>query len=694
MPTHHRACNLCEAICGLEIEYEGSEVLSIKGDPKDPLSRGHICPKAVALQDLHRDPDRLKHPVRRTAGGWERIGWEEAFEEVASRLRTVQEKHGRDAVGVYLGNPNVHNLGSMLFSRYFLKALGTKNRFSATSADQLPHHVAALELYGHSMLLPVPDLDRTEFLLILGANPLVSNGSMMTAPDIAKRLRAIQQRGGRIVTVDPRRTETAGKADQHFFIRPGQDAWLLLAMVHTILEEGLADPGHLAGAIDGLDTLRQTVQPYTPEAAADLTGITAADIRRLARDFAAAESAVCYGRLGVSTQAFGGLCQWLVNVLNILTGNLDRAGGAMFTHPAFDYLSFGRSGVFGNRHTRVRGLPGYSGEFPVAALAEEILTPGEGQIRALVTIAGNPVLSTPNGRQLDEAFRNLDFLVAVDIFINETTRHADLILPPTCGLETEHYDLIFHLLAVRNTAKYSPPLFPKGPQQRHDWQIFQGLTEALTGKPGDGATPSFMLDFALRSGPYGKEGMSLDHLRDNPHGIDLGPLRACLPERLFTPGKRINLAPDIYRQDLARLKETRPPHNTYPLRLIGRRDLRSNNSWMHNAHRLVKGPERCTLLIHPQDADALGVTSGTEVMVRSRTGAIRIQTEVSDEVMPGVVSIPHGWGHDRDGVQLTTARAHAGASINDLTDDQLVDELTGNAAFSNVPVRVESIGHK
>ncbi len=695
MPTHYRACNLCEAICGLAIEHENGKVLSIRGDEKDPLSRGHICPKAVALQDVYEDPDRLKYPVRRTAAGWERIGWEEAFDEVATNLRKVQEKHGPNAVGAYFGNPNVHNLGSMLFSGPFSKALGTKNRFSATSVDQLPHHVAALKMFGHGLLLPVPDVSRTHFLLIIGANPLVSNGSLMTAPGFARHMKGIQERGGKVVVIDPRRTETAEKADAHYFIRPGRDALLLLALIHNIIKEGLVKLRHLGPILIGLEHVQEIADGFSPEFVAPHIGMEAAAIRQLARDFAQAPSAVCYGRMGASTQAYGGLCQWLINVLNIFTGNLDREGGALFTRPAFDHVGFtgskGKTGIFARRRTRVSGLPEYSGEFPVAALAEEVLTPGEGQIRAMVTVAGNPVLSTPNGSHLDEALAGLEFMAAIDIYINETTRHANIILPPTTGLETEHYDIIFHLLAVHNTAKYSPPLFEKEPEQRHDWQIFQALTERLTGQPGNGMQPQPMLDFALRAGPYH---LSLKQLIEEPHGIDLGPLQPCLPGRLFTPDKKIPLAPNIFVQDVSRLKadmETwkKVSESDFPFELIGRRQLRSNNSWMHNCHRLVKGPERCTLLIHPEDARQAGIKDGQRVKVVSSMGAIQIKAEISDEMMPGVVSIPHGWGHGREGVRMEVARAHPGASINDLTDHRRIDELTGNAAFSGGMVRVE-----
>ncbi len=700
--THYRTCNLCEAMCGLEIVLEGERITAIRGDKADPFSQGHICPKAVALQDIYADPDRLRQPLRRTATGWATIGWDEALDEAAAGLKQVQAEHGPSAVGVYLGNPNVHNLGSGLLGSTLTRALRTPNVFTATSVDQLPHHFAARLMFGHQFLLPIPDVDRTDFFLMLGANPLASNGSLMTAAGMDRRLRAIQARGGCVVVVDPRRTETAARADEYIPIRPTTDALLLLALVRTILAEGLARPGRLAEFTTGLDELWAIVADYTSDRVSPVTGIPAATITRLARAFATAPSAVCYGRIGLSTQRFGGLCQWLINVLNILTGNLDRPGGAMFTTPAFDPVDAPRAGKFGRWRSRVRGRPEFMGELPVATLAEEMATSGEGQIRALVTVAGNPVLSTPNGRQLDRALESLDFMLAIDIYLNETTRHAHLILPPTTGLETEHYDVFFHVLAVRNTAKYSPALYDPGPDARHDWQIYRALAERLATpeRPYDAAhplnqmTPAMILDFGLRTGPYGKGGLSLDTLRANPHGLDLGPLQPRLPERLFTADKRIDLLPAPLVSDLARMQaaffDGAAPADGFDLTLIGRRDLRSNNSWMHNSRRLVRGADRCTVLMHPDDAAARGLADGQRVAVRSRVGCIELPLEVSADVMPGVVSIPHGWGHDRRGVRLAVAEAHTGASLNDLTDETLLDELTGNAALSGVRVRVSA----
>jgi anaerobic selenocysteine-containing dehydrogenase len=710
MKRHFRTCTLCEAMCGVVIEAEADRVETIRGDRDDPFSRGHICPKAMGLKDLHEDPDRLRRPMRRHGDKWSEVGWDEAFDEVARRLREVQAAHGRDAVAVYQGNPTVHNYGTMLFGPAFVRSLRTKNRFSATSVDQLPHMLAAYWMFGHQLLLPIPDLDRTQFLLVIGANPVVSNGSLMTAPDVAKRLQAIRARGGRVVVVDPRRTETAAIADEHHFVRPGSDALLLLAMLHVIFDDGRASLGACASFTTGLDVVRDLARRFPPERVAKAVGVDAVAIRDLARAFASAPSAVAYGRVGACTQELGTLTCWLIYVLDIVTGNLDRAGGAMFTLPAVDVIARSSRGHFAKYKSRVRGLPEFAGELPVATMAEEMDTPGEGQIRALFTSAGNPVLSTPNGGRLERALAKLDFMVSVDFYRNETTRFADFILPPTGALEHDHYDLAFHALAIRNTAKYSEALFAPADDARHDWQIYGELTWRME----DGAAqrlaararatamaqlgPHGLLDLALRAGPYGvrawppRRGLRLRALRDAPHGIDLGALEPCLPERLRTRDQQIALAPpelvaDAARLD-ARLAADAARVGDASLELIGRRELRSNNSWMHNSERLVKGPQRCTLRMHPDDAKTRGLVAGARARVTSRVGEIVAPVEVSDEMMPGVVSLPHGWGHGRAGARLAIAAAHAGVSINDLTDDQAIDTLSGNASFSGVRVAV------
>ncbi|ENZ1720944.1 TPA: molybdopterin oxidoreductase family protein [Pseudomonas aeruginosa] len=696
---HYRACHLCEAICGLAIETESDEggvprIRSIKGDPQDSFSRGHVCPKAVALQDIQDDPDRLRQPLRRVGSEWQPIGWDEAFALVASRLGEIRERHGNDAVAVYQGNPSVHNYGLMTHSNYFLGLLKTRNRFSATSVDQLPHHLVSQQMYGHGLLIPIPDIDHTDFMLVLGGNPLASNGSIMTVPDVEKRLKALKARGGRLVVVDPRRSETAAIADRHLFIRPGQDAALLLGILNTLFEENLGRPTPLP--VDGLERVREAVAVFDAESMSARCGVPAESIRQLARDFAAAERAVCYGRMGVSTQAFGTLCQWLVQLINLVTGNLDRVGGALCTSPALDLVASTSGGHFGRWRSRVSGLPEYGGELPVAALAEEILGEGEGQVRALVTVAGNPVLSTPNGRRLEQALDGLEFMLSIDLYINETTRYADLILPPTAPLEHDHYDTTFNVFAVRNVTRFNEAVLPRPEGALHDWEIFVGLARAFAARNGLELKPTLepqqMIDLGLRAGAYGDRSehrLSLATLREHPHGIDLGPLRPNLAPRLKTAGQRIQAAPPLFVDDLQRFA-AQPLPASDQLLLIGRRHVRSNNSWMHNYHRLVKGKPRHQLLMHPRDLEGRGLVDGQRVRVRSRVGSVEVEVAASSEMMPGVVSLPHGWGHARPGVQLAIARAQAGASANDLTDERHLDLLSGNAALNGLPVEVEA----
>jgi anaerobic selenocysteine-containing dehydrogenase len=713
---HFRTCTLCEAMCGVRIDLDDAgRVASIRGDEADPFSRGHICPKATALAELQDDPDRLRQPMRREGSTWREVGWDEALDAAAEGLHRVQTEHGRDAVAAYLGNPTVHNLGAMLFGPMLLRTLRTRHRYSATSVDQLPHMMAAYYMFGHQLLLPVPDIDRADHFVIIGGNPLASNGSLMTAPNVRGRLRAIRDRGGRVVVVDPRRTETARAADEHLFIRPGTDALLLAALLHVVLEEGLTRPSAILEHTKRRDVLQRAVHPFSPERAEGPTGIQAGTIRRLARELAAAERGVVYGRMGASTQAFGTVCQWLINALNVVTGHCDQPGGAMFTTPAVDGV--GASGAFaigrgshGRWKSRVRGLPEVGGELPVATLAEDILEPGDGRIRALLTMAGNPVLSTPGGQGLDRALRSLDFMVSVDFYLNETTRHAHVILPPTAPLERSYYGLAFHLLAVRNTAKWCEPLFSPEEGALHDWEIQLGLMTRLERLRGRGLAfapraaalrrlgPEGLVDLALRFGPHGKgvvpfrRGLSLRALKKHPHGIDLGPLVPCLPQRLKTRDGKVDLAPEPFVQDLTRLAEAWPSAGHAPrddtLLLIGRRHLRSNNSWMHNMPGLMRGRERCTLMMHPEDAARLGLADGATVRVRSRVGDVEAPLEVTTDLMAGVVSLPHGFGHGRPGVRQRLATERPGVSINDLTDPQRLDALSGNAAFSGVPVTV------
>ncbi len=718
--TRYISCVLCEAMCGLEVQMRGEEIVSMRGHEADPLSRGHICPKAFALQDLHEDEDRLREPVKRVGDEWVTIPWDEAITLVADRLAAVQNGHGRDAVAVYLGNPNVHSIGALTHGVNFVRTLRSKNTYSATSVDQLPHQLVSWLLYGHQFLIPVPDIDRTAYFLVLGGNPMASNGSIMTVPDFPGRLRELRARGGRMVVFDPRRTETAKVADEHHFVCPGTDALLLLAMLNVLFAEDLARP---AAYVTGVDAVREAVADFTPEAVASVCRVPADVIRRTARDFAGAGAAAAYGRLGVSTQAFGSLCQWAIHALNALTGNLDREGGVCFPTPAIDLVGRGLlgKGHLGAWRTRVRGLPEFGGELPVAALAEEITTPGEGQVRALVTMAGNPVSSTPGGQHLAAALDELDFMVSVDFYVNETTSHADVILPPTGPLERDHYDLIFHSFAVRNTARFSKALYDRPEEARHDWEIYRDLALALAdrGRKASGSkssgsnvigaikalpdrvatearfrlSPTQQVDALLR---LGNVGLSVKQLANTPGGRDLGPLRGGqLPDRLQNDSRAIDLAPPIVMDDLPRAKALLAQQDSVDqlgdgerrdLLLVGRRHQRDNNSWLHNQVRLTKGRPRHQLLAHPEDLAARGIHDGEQVRVESAAGSIEVEVAASEDMMTGVVSLPHGYGHNRDGVRLGHATALPGASVNDLTDPQVVDGVGANAVMNGVPV--------
>jgi len=720
MRTVHKTCNLCEATCGVLIDVERDKVLAIRPDENDPFSRGHICPKAFALKEIHEDPDRLKKPLRRKGKDWEEISWEEALEEAASRLAEIQKKHGDNAVATYMGNPSVHNFGTLFYSQFLLRALGTRNRFSASSVDQNPKHASSLFLFGHILSVPIPDLDRTQYLLVLGANPVASNGSLMTAPDVRARLKDIQKRGGKVVVIDPRRTETAQMASEHHFIRPGEDAFFLAALLHTVIEEKLGREGPAASRMTGLEDLRKLVRPFSPEAVEARTGIAAAEIRRIAREFAKASCAACYGRIGTCLQEFGTLSSWLVDVLNLLTGNVDRPGGAMFTTPAVDLRTLanrtGNTGHYDVWRSRVRNIPEFNGEIPVACLAEEILTPGEGQIRGLLTIAGNPVLSAPNGVQMDKAFSRLGYYVAVDIYLNETTRHAHLILPPRWSLEQDNYEVAFHGFAIRNTAKYSPIVVEAGPGTKADYEILSDLTLRVLEKKAAnplrraalGAarrlkalpSPRTLLDFLLRTGPRGdgylpwKKGLSLKRLEENPSGVDLGALEPSLDQVLVAKSGKIELGHPLMGEQLGKLAgrlSKKLEKKNGELLLIGRRELRSNNSWGHNSPTLAKGSNRCNLIMNPYDADRLNLKKGEDVNIRSRVGEVVTRLSVSDEIMQGVVSLPHGWGHNREGIRQGVAGKNPGVSANDLTDEMPLEQVVGNAVLNGVPVTVSGV---
>ena len=690
--SRFRACPLCEAICGLELQFEDGRLAAIRGDAADPFSRGHVCPKGNAILDLESDPDRVRAPLKREGDAWREIGWDEAFAFAAERLAAIQRDHGPNAVGVYLGNPNVHHFGHIAYAPAFIRALKTRNVFSASSVDQWPHQLVAHWMFGHQFLIPIPDVDRTEYFLMLGANPVESNGSLMTAPGIQKRLKALTQRG-RLVVVDPRRSETADIASEHVFIRPATDALFLIGILQALRAIGAPRVERYGDRLSGFDAALEAIARFPRESIAARTGIAWPTIERIARELHDAPRAAVYGRVGLSTQPFGTLAQWLIQLVNLHTGNLDREGGVLPNDAAIPMTGPGTArGHYGHWKSRVRGLPEFAGELPVAVLREEIETPGDGQIRALVTIAGNPVLSTPDGRALDRASGELDFRLAIDVYVNETTRHADLILPPAPPLTQPHYDLVFNVFAVRRVAKLSPALMPQAAHERADWEIFDALGKAYASAAGKSWTalppPRAMIGAGLARG---RSGLTLERLDAAPHGLDLGPLEPSLLGRLETESGKIECAPDACVRDLDRLASTGDRPADGALQLIGRREVRSNNSWMHNAPRLVKGKPRHQLLVHPEDLARRGIADGARARLRSNVGAIAVDTLASDEMMRGVVCLPHGYGHDRDGVRLSRARSVEGASYNDLSDAGALDAPSGNAALNGLEVWLEAL---
>jgi anaerobic selenocysteine-containing dehydrogenase len=733
--THYRICPLCEACCGLEIKVQDQKVISIRGHEADVLSRGYICPKAIALKDLHEDPDRLRTPLIKRNGKHEPATWEEAFAEIEKRLPPLMAAHGKHAVAMAVGNPSAHKIGLLTYFGKLARAIGSRNVFSASTLDQMPKQLASGLMFGHWLSTALPDISRTDLLVVIGANPLASNGSMWTVPDFKGKAKALQARGGQLIVIDPRRTETAAVADAHHFIRPGADVFLLAAMVQVLFAENLVNLGRVAPWVQGTEEVRAAVAGFTPEAAAARCGMPADTIRSLARQIASTPKAAVYARIGTCTQQYGTLASWLVDVLNTLTGHLDMEGGMLFAKSAaFASNTVGKPGIgkgvsTGRHHARVSGAPEVYGELPITCMAEEIETPGEGQVRALITVATNPVLSSPDGPRLAKALDSLDFMVSLDIYLNETTRHADVILPGLSPLEDLHYDVAFPQLSWRNHARYSAPVLPRPEGQPEEWQTLLKLTAIVQGQgarqdadllddqqfaddanrlfgphaaaviaaTGSLRGPQRGLDVALRSGPYGDqfglkpEGLNLKKVMaaSDSGGIDLGELQPRIPEMLRTPSGKVELAPPLLLQDLERAAlDLRAP--APDLVIIGRRDVRTNNSWMHNLPTLAKGPFRCTALIHPDDAVRYGVEDGGMATLRNGHRSVQAQVQVSTDMMPGVVSLPHGWGHNLPGAQLRVAAERPGANINALLDDQLRDPLSGNAVLGGVAITMEA----
>ena len=727
---HLRTCPLCEAMCGLEVHVQHQQVELIRADRDDVWSKGYLCPKGTTLGHLHHDPDRLRSPLIKEGGEFREATWDEAFARCGELLSGVIDRHGKAAVTAYIGNPTAHNFSLGRYIGLFVGLADLPIIYSAGTVDQWPKNVSTMLLYGHMWWIPTPDIRRTDYWMILGGNPQASQGSLLACPDVLGEIGRIRDRGGKVVVVDPRRTGTADVADEWVPIVPGTDAALLLAIAHVLFAEGLVDLGGLADLVNGLDEVEAAAADWAPERVAATCGIDAATIRRLAREVAAAPTAAVYGRIGTCNQEFGTLASWLVDVVNILTANFDTPGGLMFGNPvawgvnSLPLPDFADGVTFGRWKTRVRGTPEVLGQVPLSCLAEEIASPGDGQVKALVTIAGNPVISAPDAGRLDDALPALDAMISIDNWLNETTRHADVILPGLSALEQPHFDDLITMWAASSMGNYSPAVFPPADDRPAEWEILTRLGAMIAGFPADdidvgmlddgffaalceaqgvdpGATmahydhggPERLLDLQIRTGPFGDrygedpDGLTLDDFRDSPHGIDRGPLVPRVRELLNTPSGKIELAPPYITADLPRLAE-RLDRPAGGLVLTSRRHLRSNNSWMHNVNVLVKGKERCTLLIHPDDAARTGVTDGSVASVRSEAGQVEVPVEVSDEMMPGVVSLPHGWGHDRAGTRLSVAREHPGVNNNLLAPGHLTDPLSNNAVVNGIPVEV------
>jgi anaerobic selenocysteine-containing dehydrogenase len=713
--TRLATCPICGAACGLIVEVEGNRIVSLRGDKDNPHSRGYICPKGQSLPEQQTDPDRLVEPRRKAAGGgWKGVGWDEALDAITERLAGVIERHGRDAVAVYAGDAATHHYANLFAVASLVLFLDTKNFFTANSLDSLPRQLASALLYGDSGMLPVPDVSRTEYLLIIGGNPVVSNGSIMTAPGFARHIGTLQKRGGRLVVVDPRRSETARLADEHYFIRPGTDALFLLAVVQTVFEENLDHAD--AHRIRGLRELRRIARDFSPESVATATGMTPNEIRNIAHGFSSAGSATCYGRMGVCAQEFGTTATWLTDALNIITGNLDRPGGTVFPSPAVDLAALmsllGMKGQLGRWHTRAGRLPEFNGELPAVALASEIENRGRRQIRALITIGGNPALAVPNSNRLNAALEKLDFMVSLEPYLNATSRHADYILPPSIGLEHDSYPIISYATAIDNTAKYAAAAVAPPSGVRHDWETIRDMTLRLAARRARAAKsledvligiggrfdPKGILRLLLDAGPYGiraalepaRRRVTLRELESNPHGIDLGPhaprLKALMGRR------RIDIAPVVLKPDIVRLHRLQRERNSETgegeLILVSRRQLRFMNTCLHNIEKLAAGPEQCVLEIHPEDASARSVSDGGRVVISTKNGVIETEARITDDVMPGVVSLPFGWGGRQPGTALSVSERHHGANVNNITDETLVDAVSGMSAFNGTLVRV------
>lgn len=714
--TKYGICPICGSSCGLIVEMENGAIQQITGDQQDPHSRGYTCPKGRSLKYQHVDPDRVLHPLKKENGDWREVSWDEALGDIASRIADMRKRYGPDSLAVYAGDGTTHSYETLFAIAAFVLGLGIKNMYTANSMDALPRLFASMLLYGNSGILPIPDVKRTDYFLILGSNPVVTNGSVMTAPGFARYIKDIQERGGKVVVVDPRRSETAAIADEHHFIRPESDVLFLLSLMNVIFEEKRDRPGKLNKWIRGYEALRKRALEYTPERVEASTGIPVDEIRGIAREFAAAPSAVCYGRMGTCAQSFGSTASAFIDILNIITGNMDRPGGAMFTTPVIDVVSLmsalGINGAFAKNRTRVSGMPDFNGEMPCAALAEEIEAPNG--IRALIVAGGNPAVAVPDSARLTRAFSKLDLMVSLDPHINATSCHAHYILPPAIGLEHEIFPMMSYATAIHNAAKWAPPVLDPPPTVKYDAEILSELlcrilchqnaipqpVEKGLLKLGKNLKGIELIKALMELGPYGRlrskpggrERLTLSKLKASPHGIELGPLEPRLDKILGRKG-RINLMPDILKNEFSRIAESadnfKYEHDDCDtLILTSRRQLRFFNTSLHNIEKLATGPDQCTLEINSEDASARGLSTGDTAIIETANGAEEYIVEVTDGIMPGVISIPFGWNGRQPAARQKILNANPGTNVNTITNPSRIDPVSAMTAFNGTRVRI------
>jgi anaerobic selenocysteine-containing dehydrogenase len=734
-------CRICEPLCGMVATVEDGELVQLRPDKDHPLSKGFACPKGIAFAEVHNDPDRVLHPLRKNASGeFEQVGWEEALDDIAKRLGAVRAEHGGNSIGGYFGNPSAFNMAHTLWFPAFMKAIGSRNIYSAGSQDVNNRFVASELLYGSPITAPIPDLARTDLLVIIGANPLVSHGSVMSAPRIKEELHGITDRGGRVVVVDPRRSETA-REFEWLPVNPDGDAWLLLSLLHVLFEDGLADQGALAEQARGADDLRRLAAPFAPEETEAHHGIPAADVRKLAEDLANTKRAAVYGRTGTCLGRSGTLTTFLLDAVNVVAGNLDRVGGAMFGtlgapgERRATKAALGGILKTGAARSRIGGFPSVLATMPGALMAKEMTTPGEGQIRALILSAGNPVLSVPNGDELEAALDGLDFFVAMDLYVNETNAHADYVLPATTMYERDDFPIAFQTLFTTPFRQATRAVVPPRGEAREEWTVLEEVMRRMPEGPRRvrafqvgrrlfgplakaAMSPMRVADNIVRMGKGGdrfglkRGGLNLKKLLDeHPSGVivddHLQP--GALGTIAWHDDRKVHLDAPGIAEEIERLNE-RPADPDFPLSLIGMRELRSENSWMHNSPLLQRGGRVQTARIHPADAEAIGVADGARVAVISPNGRIELPALLTDEVKQGVVAIPHGWGHKGSGSWRTANSSGAGKSdgngngkpvpgteggvnINLLmsTEVEDVEPLAGMAHLNGVPIRLEAV---